>query len=248
MMEPGGGARAPLPADEIERRLQWRAAPVLVFLAMLVGLAVLAAVSLFSRPLLPSGLPDDPDVLAARSLLEHRVAAAPADLRFENTLLGEPAHAPNTARQRALVDRAAGLLARARARHPRDARMIAACAHVALARRRFAEAERDYRAALDLAPHYGEARLGLGVLLAERAEREPHPLRARGLRLRATAQFAAVDPADSAYLAALYDRVVMLERVGRRQEAQQRAQAYLARDAASAWAQRLRQRAAPGAS
>jgi hypothetical protein len=93
---------------------------------------------------------------------------------------------------------------------------------------------------LDLAPSYGEARLGLGVTLALRAAAEGDDARARGLRLRAISQFAAVPKADPCYQAALYDRVLLLPGVGQADEARRWAREYLTRDSASAWAVVLR--------
>ena len=101
-------------------------------------------------------------------------------------------------------------------------------------------AERGYRAVLYFGDHCPEAHLGLGVTLALEAQLERDLLRARALQLQAAAQFAAVSERDAPYLAALYDRAVMLERVGRRDEARRWARAYLALDPASGWAEKLK--------
>ena len=49
--------------------------------------------------------------------------------------------------------------------------------------------------------------------------------------LRAIAQFAALDPRDAEYEEALYDRALLLERVGRKAEAARYAREYVARGA-----------------
>lgn len=97
------------------------------------------------------------------------------------------------------------------------------------------EAERLFRRAVEIAPSYGEARLGFGVTLALRAEVEGGGERSRGLRLRAVSQLAAVAETDPVHDEALYDRVVLLARVGRVEEARHWARRYAARDPGSAW-------------
>jgi hypothetical protein len=112
---------------------------------------------------------------------------------------------------------------------------------VDLAARRLERAQRGYQAVLDRAPHYDEARLGLGVALALEAETHGDPAQARARRLRALAQFAAVREMDSLYAHGLYDRAVLLSRVRRPREAGRWGAVYLARDSTSPWAERLRQ-------
>jgi hypothetical protein len=85
----------------------------------------------------------------------------------------------------------------------------------------------------------GEAHLGLGVALALTAETLSDLAADRGLRLRAIAQFAAVPENDPVYLAALYDRALLLKRVGRESEAREWARQYRERDATSPWAEAL---------
>ena len=230
---------APPPAlEELDRRLRWRFVPLLIFLAMMLGLAAAAAVSLL-RPRHPvTGVPDDPDAEAAFALVRAEKPAGMGALRFRSELTGEavPRVSPPSA---AAADRADALLARAEARHLLDPRLPAARAHLDLARRRFEHAERGYRRALLLAPYYGEARLGLGMALALDAEREVNPLEQRSLRLQAIAQFAAVPEYDPVHAHALYDRALLLAEVGRRAEAERKARDYMRLDGQSAWAESL---------
>lgn len=228
------------PVAEIERRLNWRALPVLAFLGLMLSLAVVAGFSLLAprRPL--TGLPEDPDAAAASALVAGRLGLMTGELRFRSALTGEPAAASDPAADAALAGRAATLLERARERHSRDARLAVALAHLDLARRRYTRAERGYRDVLERGVHSAEARLGLGVTLALEAAAEPDPLRQRGLRLEAVAQFAAVRPEDAVYDAALYDRALLLARAGRHDEARRRAEEFAAREPGSAWAERLR--------
>lgn len=207
----------------------------LAFLASLVALAAIALAVMRAPVRIVSGLPDEPEVARARALVENRLAVESGELRVVSSLLGETGAADP-----ALATAAERILAPARARRPGDARLTAALAGLRLAAHRYAHAERLYRQALDREPHYGEARLGLGVALALRAAAEGDPERARGLRLRAISQFAAVPPGDPCAEAALYDRALLLARVGRGAEARSHAREYLALDPASAWATLLR--------
>ena len=84
-----------------------------------------------------------------------------------------------------------------------------------------------------------EARIGLGALLALRAAREPDAERRRALRLRAIAQFAAVQPRDRVYPTALFDRALLLTLVDRVPEARQRAAELIAREGESPRARAL---------
>ncbi len=251
------------PVAEIERRLQWRVLALAGFLALIVGLAALAALSLLVPARVLSGLPDDPDVAAGRALLHDRLPVRVGALRFASALTGEaPAGARFGPEQDALAERAARDLERARARRRGDPRLAVALAHLDLARaaasppdartpvpperlaawlRLVTRAERRYRAVTERGADVPEARLGLGVTLALEALAERDPLRARGLELEAIAQWAAVNPRDPAILPALYDRALLLVRVGRRAEGERAAREYLARDATSAWARRLRE-------
>jgi tetratricopeptide (TPR) repeat protein len=162
-------------------------------------------------------------------------------LRFGSALTGEAG--PGVAQPPpAATERARELIARAGSRHPLDPRPAVSIAHLDLAQRMFAHAERGYRRALVLAPHFGEARLGLGVSLALRAEREADPLERRSLRLQAVAQFAAVPQGDPLHAHALYDRATLLATVGRHAEAEARALEYLRGDPGSPWADSLASR------
>ncbi|MBI5708833.1 MAG: hypothetical protein HZC42_00770 [Candidatus Eisenbacteria bacterium] len=228
------------PVAEIERRLKWRALPVLAFLGLMLSLAVVAGLSLLAPPRPLTGLPEDPDVAAARALVAGRLGFMTGELRFRSALTGEPAAVSDPAAAAALADRAAALLARARERHRRDGRLAVALAHLDLARRRYASAERGYRGVIERGVHSPEAHLGLGVTLALAAAAEPDPLRQRGLRLEAIAQLAAVRPEDAVCDAALYDRALLLAHVGRRDEARRMADEFAAREPGSAWAERLR--------
>jgi tetratricopeptide (TPR) repeat protein len=232
-------AAAPPPAlEELDRRLRWRFVPLLIFLAMMIGLAAAAAVSLLTPRRPVTGIPGDPDARAAFALVRSQAPPGMGALRFHSELTGESGlRAPPLAA--GVADEAYALLGRAEARHPLDPRLTAARGHLDLARRRFRHAERGYRRALLLAPHYGEARLGLGAALALDAEREANPLEQRSLRLQAIAQFAAVPANDPVHAHALYDRAVLLTEVGRRAEAERHARDYLRGDGESAWAESL---------
>jgi hypothetical protein len=239
--EPARSPAPPLAVAEIERRLRWRFAPLLLFLAMMVGLAAVAAISLLAPPRTVAGIPGDPEVQAAFALMRGQAPVGMGPLRFRSELTGEAAPGFSQPDPAAAAE-AQELLARAQARNPLDARVLTARAHLNLARRMYAHAERRYRRALMLAPHFGEARLGLGVALALRAEQEANPLEQRSLRLQAVAQFAAVPADDPVGVHALYDRAALLAQVGRRAEAERRARDYLRGDSGSAWADSLEAR------
>jgi tetratricopeptide (TPR) repeat protein len=231
----------PAPVVEIERRLHWRVLSLAGFVALMVTLAVMAALSVLAPARMVSGLPDDLETTAARAALHDRLPMRAGALRFCSVLTGEtPPDLAFGAEEAALAARATVLLERSRARHRDDPRLLVALAHLDLAQQRYLRAERRYRAVTDRGVDSPEARLGLGVTLALRAVAESDLLLARGLRLEAIAQFAAVDPRDEAYGPALYDRALLLAGVGRREEARRVAREYLARDPASAWSQRLR--------
>lgn len=245
MNEPGASLGEPASVPEVVPRAA--AAPVLprgarlgplVFFLVLVVLGTLAVTALVVPPPRPGGLPDDPDVAAARALLHGRVALRSAGtLRLVPALLGEPTRG---ARARATdVARALRHLETARQRHPFDARVRAAIAAVHLVTLRLPSAERRYREALDLSPPYAEARLGLGVVLAVRASTEGDPARARGLRLRALAQWRAVPGDDPLRDAALYNGAITLAAAGWLPEAERWAGEYRARDPHSRWSDAL---------
>lgn len=230
------------PIAELERRLHWRVFAIAGFIALMVMLAVIAAVSVLVPPRLVAGLPDDPDVTAAIGLVHARLPMRAGALRFRSTLAGEaPPGAVLGADEVRLAGRATLLIERARTRHRSDPRLEVALAHLDLALGRHLLAERRYRAVTDRGVDLPEAHLGLGVALALQADAERDPERIRALRLEAIAQFAAVDPRDPTIEPALYDRALLLDQVGRRPEALRVAREYAGRDSVSPWLGRLRQ-------
>lgn len=230
------------PVADIERRIKWPLVAVGVFLAVLAGLLVLAAVALFAPAPPVVGLPDDRDARAARELVRGLTPVGGGALRFQSALIAADSSArPVTAADAWRIERARVLLERARTRLPHDARLAICFAHLDLARRLYAKAEAGYRSALYFGDHCPDAHLGLGVTLALEAQVERDVVYARSLELQAIAQFAAVRPRDDPWLAALYNRAALLGQVGRRDEARRWAGVYLEHDPASVWAQRLRQ-------
>ncbi len=201
------------------------------FLLALLALGAIGVVALRAPHRVVTGVPDDPAFVAVRERVHGRLAVAAGELRFVSSLLGAGG-APDVA----LATGAGRDLRATRMPWPADPRRLAAIAALDLAAHRYGEAERLYRRATELAPTYGEGRLGLGVTLALRAALEADEERARGLRMRAISQFAAVAAGDPAYEAALYDRALLLARIGRRDEARRRAAEYVARDPGSPWA------------
>ncbi len=243
-----GPAPPIVPVAEIERRLQWRVLPAAVFLALMVSLAVMAAVAVLVPARLVTGLPDDPDVAAAHALLDGRLPMRAGELRFRSALAGEaPPGAVFDAAAAARVARARALLERAAARRRGDPRPEVALTHLELALQRYARAEARYRAVTDRGADVPEAHFGLGLALALQAAVEPGQLRARGLRLEALGQLAAVNRRDPVYVPALYDRVLLLEEAGRHEQAVRFARDYLELDPEGPWAARMRALAAAGA-
>lgn len=215
-------------------------APAVSFLLILAGLAAVALLGLLWKPALVEGLPNDPDARAASDLVRGRVRVLDPMLRTSSALLGDgTVGEAYSAATRATVADAESRIDAARKRLPRDPRLIAARAHLALVRRDMVRAERGFRAAIGRAEGYGEARLGLAVTLALRAQATSDALTRRKLELEAIGQLAAVSERDSCYAVALYDRAVLLERVGRTHEAQRFAAEYLKRDGTSVYAERL---------
>ncbi len=230
----------PPPVAEIERRLKWSAAAAVVFVAVLALLAVLAVLAAVTPIHSGVGLPDAPEVRAARALVAGALRVPSGDLRFESALFDAgPAPHLDPASAHVLAARADSMLERARMRALTEPRLPALQGHLALTQRHYDEAERQYRHAIDLAAHTSEARLGLGVALALRAEATRDQRDARALTLMAIAQFAAVRPDAPCYLAALYDRALLLARVDRAAEAARFTREYLAADSTSPWAARL---------
>jgi tetratricopeptide (TPR) repeat protein len=232
---------SPPSVGELERRLRWPALPTLVFLGFLAMLLSLAGVSLWFRPAHPAGLPDDPKLLASAGLPDASLGVVTAGLRFRAAALGgEPALRTSDHAELLRAHDAEQRLRHWARRHPGEPRVRAALGALALVRHDYATAASHYREACERAPHYGEGRLGWGVALALDAARTTDTWQRRELMLRAIAQFAAVDPADAEYPAALYNRAQLLAEVGRRPEALAIAHRYLTTDPASAWSERLR--------
>jgi len=229
------------PVAEIERRIKWPALPALVFLGLMAGLLVVAAVATWLRPDHPRGLPEDAALLAATGLPDASLGVIAPELRFRAAALGGDvgSHA-NDAAALARVSEAEHALAHWARRHPGEPRVRAAMGALALARHDYTAAATHYREACERSPHYGEGRLGWGVALALDATRTSDPWLRRALTLRAIAQFAAVDPSEPEYPHALYDRAHLLVEVDRQAEASEVARQYLAIDPSSPWAQQLR--------
>jgi len=221
-----------LAVAEIERRLQWRMMPALMFLGILAMLLLVAFWPSMFPPKHVTGLPDDPDVFAAAQLLRGHAVLPASELRFESALTGDvaPGLAP-PADFGDRITRADQLIEGARGRLTRDIRLNVARGALDLMRHRYDRAERHYWYALDRYGDYPEARLGLGVTLALAGDIDRSHLGGRAQYLRAIAQFAAVGPKDAEYDEALYDRALLLERVGRRAEAAAVAREYLGRNA-----------------
>lgn len=234
------------PVAEIERRIKWPALPALVFLGLMVGLLLVAAVSMWLRPDHPRGLPEDAALLAAAGLPDASLGVLAPELRFRAAALGGDvgSHA-NDAAALARVTEAEHALAHWARHHESEPRVRAGLGALALARHDYTAAATHYREACERSPHYGEGRLGWGMALALDAARTSDPWLRRALLLRAIAQFAAVDPSEPEYPHALYDRAHLLIEVGRTSEATDLARQYIALDANSAWAQKLRADARP---
>ena len=124
-------------------------------------------------------------------------------------------------------------------RHRDDPRALAALAALDLVRHDYGHAAGRYRRACELAPHYGEGRLGAGVALALEADRTPEAWQSRALRLQAIAQFAMVDSLDAEYPMALYDRARVLADAGNAPEAAFWTARYRTLDDTSAWSRAL---------
>ena len=169
-----------------------RSLPALGFLLALLGLAALAFMTLCSRPRIITGLPEGPAALRMRASLANRLSVDTGGLRLQASLLGDAGDDDAS-----LANAGEAAVLAAIQERPRDPRLHAALGFVDLAAHESKDAERSYREALDLAPTYGEARLGLGMTLALRAVAETDEARARGLRLRAISQFASVPDQDA---------------------------------------------------
>ena len=236
-------AHSPLaePAAEFERHFRWRWLAMVVFLGLMVGLAVVAIASLVVAPRVIDGIPADADAREAWAIVAPGVRAGLLDLRFDGSIgVFSTPDAGLRAEDLRRAEVAEPLLLAALRRHRDDPRLSTALGHLDLVRQRPAHAARNYFAALDLAPHHDEARLGLGVALARLAALDADPIRRRRLQLRAIAQWAAVRKSAPVRLDADWDRARLLAEVGRTAEARQVAAEYLARDGSGPWAERLR--------
>lgn len=232
-------------AVEFERRVNWSAVRSALFVVMLISLGAIAVWSRIAAPRTATGLPDDPDVRAASGLVMGGLRPGAQDLRFGSALGGDVSAPDARGAGRERLEAARVHLERARARRPLDPRTLTALAHVESALRRNAPAESHYRLALEFAPHYGEARLGLGVALAQRSYLSSDPLERRRMQLQALAQFAAVRPGDPVYASALHNRAVLALLAGREAEARAHAGRYFELDPAGPWSERLRALAGP---
>jgi hypothetical protein len=233
-------ARTMRPAMNAPPRIS-RPVPMALFVAVLGAMLAIAVISLFLPDTPVEGMPPDPSAQAARDLLFGHLMPACGDLRFASVFLGEAPPGLRTGPpDSALMARAEALLDRAREAHPFEPRVVAALGHLRFARRQPDRAAVLYRRAIFLRAHCSEAHLGLGVVLGLASERESDPLQRRALALEALAQFTAVRPASALALDALYDRAVMLLRVGRRAEAREAAGRFLASEPTGVWAERLR--------
>ena len=258
----------PPPVAEIERRIRWPAGAALAFIAVLAVLLLVAVLPIVAPPGVLEGLPDDAEVRAAAARVRGMEPVPGSQLAFGSALFGTeslevgslaatppPADAgAPLARDVAALRGAGATLERARRRMRGDPRVRVFLAHLAFAEaermslagdarraaRLSAIAEREYRAVTAGRDEVPEARMGLGLLFGWRASRERDAWQRRGLELRALAQFTAVRPSERTYPAALYDRALLLDRVGRSAEARRCAGEYLARDGTGARAERLR--------
>lgn len=231
------------PAAEFERHFRWRWLAMVGFLGFMVALLVVAIASLVVPPRTLAGVPDDPDARAAWALAAPGIEAGLLDQRFDTALgVGARLDGRVVVADMRRAERAESLLLLALRRHPDDPRLHSAIGHLDLARQKPNHAASRYLAALDLAPHHDEARLGLGVTLARLAALEPDPFESRRLQLRAIAQLAAVREHARERLDADYDRALLLDAAGRGPEARRVAAAYLSRDPTGPWADRLRGR------
>lgn len=224
----------------LARALAWPATSTVAFGAMLVGLLSLGVAGLVEPVHHPTGLPDDPDVSAARELLPGGLPLPVPALELPNALTGHSVPPGGAETSFAPLAAARAHLLAAAVRHPRDVRLDAAVGHVSLAALRIDDAIASYGAALGRERHYGEARLGLGVALATRAWLAPSEDERRELTLEALGQIANVEPADPVYGAALFDRAHLLSQVGRGAEARRLLADELAERPRGPWARRYR--------
>lgn len=208
---------------------------------ILAGLLAVALLGRSRRPEVVTGMPEDPGVTAALAVMAGSVLVWSGDLRLESSWTTDE-HGPRPGLPLGLrpgdsgrITEAERWLLEAQQRRPRDARVDGLLGYLEVVRHRYERGEERYRAAVEKSPGYGEARLGLGVTLALRARTEGDTRRARGLVLEAIAQLAAVTEQDPFFLPALYDRILLLQQVGRGEEARRLANRYIELEPAGAW-------------
>lgn len=227
--------------QDIEKRIKWRASATIVFLFLMVSLLVVAALAIFAEPRSASGLPDDPDAARAHALLHDQVRMYGSDLRFRSALTGEwdPLTGVPAEQHSRLVeaDRILGRLVR---NHPLDPRAHAALAHTQLGLNELSSAEFHYRVALELAPYFSEAQLGLGLALAQHARLTEEPNLRKRRFLQAAGRFAAVPEDDPFFDCALHNRAIVLLSAGRTEEAEALARRAIESDPDGIWASQLR--------
>jgi hypothetical protein len=234
--------RSSEPTQGPSRSASWNRRAVVLFAVILTMLTGIGLANWLYRPKSPTGLPPDAGVSQAVELMKGTLQVEAGDLRFVTSLdTTGSTPLPDSARARRLSE-AAFRLEQAHARSRFDPRIECLLGHVALASDRLALAERRYRSAVSLNPGYAEARLGLGVTLARRAAGEDNRGSARGHRLEAIAQLAAVVDSDAFVLPALFDRVLLLIDVGRLDEARTLTDRYERLDPGSIWTGILRRR------
>jgi tetratricopeptide (TPR) repeat protein len=221
-------------------RLAWSRSATLLFTTLLLGLLVLGLWGWLAPVERPHGLPADRDFAAAQELMAGGLPLAVPDLVLSTTLAGESHWLPSDSLPIARLAAARDRLSRAADRHPDDPRVTVAIAHLELAGLRTNRAIAHYRQALDQSPHFGEARLGLGVALTAYSLVDSDPDRGRKHALEALGQFANVDAADPAHGAALYNRALLLSRVGRAGEGVRLLEREVAARPDGAWAERYR--------
>jgi len=227
----------------------WSSRPLILFASIMVVLTGIGLFGRFHRSPGPAGFPEDAAVDSARASLHGRLEIDAVGLRFGTSFdAGDPGHEPPLSPEDRVTALAAASrwMAEARSRLQLDPRVACLSAHLDLASDRLEHAEHFYREALALAPRYGEARLGLGVTLVRHAATEGDERSVRALELQAAAQFAAVHEDDRFYLPALYDRTVMLARIGRTEEARRLARRYATLDPGSEWTASLLRRVGLG--
>jgi len=252
-VESEGTKEASLTAQEPSapaRGAPWSPTSAVLFGLLLTALLGIGVCQLLQPPRVVQGLPDDPAVHAALLMLNGPLLVSAGDLRFETSFDREAASdltaPPTLAADMKRLSDAERWIREGQQRHRSDPRFECLLGHLDVARHRYEMAERHYATAVGHASRYGEARLAYGVTLALEAETEGDQRRARALLLRSIGQLAAVDARDPFYLPALYDRALLLDRVGRPKDAVAAARRYLQLEPRSVWSASL-MRMIPGA-